>query len=427
MQTTLQPIPKSWSRSISVLFWMLTGVYLLSCLTPLHIHFDSIRYYNIKDCIEFGCPPDSFPANDYLPFGYTFLLITLSKLGILNAVSIVLVNCFYLFGGIYFLHRIMPNKTHPLLPAVVLLLSWVVIKFTLHPLSEMQYIFFSMGSLFCFHQFVTRKNFVFLGLSFILAFATLLTRTVGVSLLGALLLGVLWQYREDLLRIIKKNKIIVVVLAAVGVILIFFARQLKILDYTSLLKSSVDQGGMGKFVGENLKNHLTELSEIFINLPSKKLASYMSPTVSTVLFMGIGLLVLVAFFYLLFRKSPRIPMYIKIYLVLYALIILNWPYYDPRFWVPVLPLMVIVVMEADWATHRVGMTLKRLYLGFVLFTGLTAAAYSLYTGFDKHRFATNHAAGDYRNEFETYFFGKPLSDTAKTVDPNVVEILKKYN
>ncbi len=427
MQTTQQPMPKSWSISISILFWALTGIYLLSSLTPLHIHFDSIRYYNIKDCIEYGCPPDSFPAKDYLPFGYTFLLIFLSKLGILNAVSIVLVNCFYLFGGIYFLHRILPNKTHPLLPGVVLLLSWVVIKFTLHPLSEMQYIFFSMASLYCFHKFTTQKNYVFLGLSFLLAFATLLTRTVGISLLGALLLGLIWQFREDLVRIMRKNKIIVAVLAVVGVLLIFFARQLKILDYTSLLKSSMDQGGLGKFVGENLKNHLTELSEIFINLPSKKLETYMSPTLSTLLFIGTGLVVLIAFFYLLFRKSPRIPMYIKIYLTLYALIILNWPYYDPRFWVPVLPLMVVVVIEADWARHRIGLVIKRLYLGFILLSGLTAAAYSLYTGFDKHRFATNHARGDYRNEFETYFFGKPLSDTAKTVDNNVVEILKKYN
>jgi hypothetical protein len=53
--------------------------------------------------------------------------------------------------------------------------------------------------------------------------------------------------------------------------------------------------------------------------------------------------------------------------------------------------------------------------------------YSLKTGLNKEEFAKKQANGVYRNEYETYFFGKPLSDTAVHLDQNVVDILNRYN
>ena len=67
-------------------------VYLVNCLTPLRLHVDMLRYFAIKDCVELGCPPDSAAAKDYLPWGYTGLLLFLSKLGILKSFVIVAIN-----------------------------------------------------------------------------------------------------------------------------------------------------------------------------------------------------------------------------------------------------------------------------------------------------------------------------------------------
>ena len=106
---------------------------------------------------------------------------------------------------------------------------------------------------------------------------------------------------------------------------------------------------------------------------------------------------------------------------------MNWPYYDPRFWVPVLPLLAVVVLRTPFTLPSWVKGIGKLYLVVYLFLGVFAAGYSLYVGFNKERFSRNQAAGDYRNEYEIHFFGKPLTDTAKQVDPNVVEILNKYD
>ena len=430
MPSQLQPLPNSVNNLFRLLFAVMTLAFLANCFTPLHIHFDSIRYYNIKDCIEFGCAPDSFAATDYLPYGYTALLIILSKLGILNAFFIAFVNCIYLFAGTYFIQKIFKGLVHPLLLFVIILFNWTVIKFAAHPLSEMQYIFFSCTSLYCFHLYTQKKNYGWLALAFLSGFLTVLTRTVGVSILPALVLGVLYEHREQIKRIIRKNKLLVIVIIGVLVValvaLVFFAKQLKIDDYTHLLNERLGKG-LGSFIGENIQNHLRELGEVLLNLPSSKLLDYLPASTGLALFIALGAGTLIWILYALFAKNSQIPFFIRMYLLFYIFIILNWPYYDPRFWVPVLPLLVAVLLRTPFNRWTWLKWLSRAWLAVYLALGFFAAGYALKTGFNKAEFAKKQANGVYRNEYETYFFGKPQSDTAGTVDPNVEQILKKYN
>src|ERR1700676_4532646 len=125
-----------WSISI------LGFLFFLNCFTPLRLHYDMLRYFAIKDCIESKCPPGADP-NDYLPYGYTALLLLLSKLGILRSFSIVFVNCLYLFGGLFFVRKIFSYIRSPFFLIFLVLLNWTIIKFVTHPLSELQYLFFS--------------------------------------------------------------------------------------------------------------------------------------------------------------------------------------------------------------------------------------------------------------------------------------------
>ncbi len=91
------------TRVLKWAVYILSFLFFLNCFTPLRLHFDMLRYFAIKDCIESKCPPGADP-NDYLPYGYTVLLLLLSKLGLLRSFSIVFVNCLYLLGGLY-LHK----------------------------------------------------------------------------------------------------------------------------------------------------------------------------------------------------------------------------------------------------------------------------------------------------------------------------------
>ena len=111
--------------------WILGFLFFLNCFTPLRIHYDMLRYFAIKDCIESKCPPGADP-NDYMPYGYTGLLLLLSKLGILKSFSIVFVNCLYLFGGLYFVRKIFNNLHTAFFMFFLVLLNWTIIKFVAH-------------------------------------------------------------------------------------------------------------------------------------------------------------------------------------------------------------------------------------------------------------------------------------------------------
>jgi len=425
MQQPLYPVNATVNRLITLALFVMAIIYLAACFTPLHIHFDSIRYYNIKDCIEHGCAPESFASKDFLPIGYTGLLLTLSKLGILNGFAIVFVNCLYLFAGLYFIRKVFDKLVHPVLFMVIALLHWTVIKFSMHPLSEMQYIFFSGASLYCFHSYLQKKSYWHLAFAFLFAIATFLTRTIGISLLPALVLGIMWQHRQQLRRLIKKNSILLIIIILAGVALIYFGRE-KVMEYSSFLEGPLEKG-LGNFIVDNAKHHFAELAELFINMPGNKLMSYLPASLGELAFILLGIVCFAWLMWSMFSSRARIPFYIRAYVLFYMFIIFNWPYYDPRFWLPLLPLMVIIIMRTPLSKPTWLKGVGRLYLGIYLLLGLLAAAYALYTGFDKERFARNQAAGEYRNEYEIHFFGKPLSDTATQVDQNVLEILNKYD
>ncbi|HUR10642.1 MAG TPA: hypothetical protein VM012_04700 [Flavitalea sp.] len=427
--SSLQPSPYHFAPAAKKFFILaaalLSIVYLAGAFTPLHLHVDSIRYFNIKDCIEFGCPSGSFAATDSLPYGYTFLLIAFSKLGILNHISIVLINCVFLFCGLYFVWHILKMHVPALLVIILSLFNWTIIKFAIHPLSEMQYIFFSFASLYCFHRYVQQNSYVWLGSAFVLSLFTILTRTIGISLVPALVLGIAWQHRAGLKDLLIKNKIIVIIGIGIFAVLLFFAKQFRILEYASSLKGPF-QKGIVHFVMQNLEYHFTELSEIFVNAPSNKVLHYLPSSLGTGIFIGFGMLIFFALVYLMFRKST-LPFYIKAYLFFYLLIIMNWPYYDPRFWVPVIPIVAALALTFPYHNYFTGRIFSRLYIGYYMVTGFIAAAYALSVGLDKETFSTHHATGVYRNEYEQHFFDKPLSDTAKKIDQNVLDILNKYD
>jgi hypothetical protein len=59
--------------------------------------------------------------------------------------------------------------------------------------------------------------------------------------------------------------------------------------------------------------------------------------------------------------------------------------------------------------------------------GVVSMGYLTYTSLNKKVFARTQAGGVYRNDYETLFYGKPLSDTARTTDPGLVDLLRRYN
>lgn len=405
--------------------YLLVIIYLINCFTPFRMHVDTMRYFAIKDCIEFGCPESSDAALDYLPYGYTALLLLLSKLGILTSFTLVLINCLYLFGALFFIKKLFERSLDIYLFIPLVLLSWVIIKFTVHPLSEMQYLFFSMGSLYLFYQFTKTKKIVSLAGSFILAGFAFITRSVGIALVAGLIAGLCWQYRKELGIFFKKYKIATVFLILLCTATIFFSKQLGVNHYIGEFTKQFDKGvSFGKLIGW----HFSEWAEITINTSGVKIQHYLPDSTGKILFIVLGILIFTFVVYLLYFKKNKVPFIVKSYLFFYFLLMFNWPFYDPRFWVPVVPLIIAVLVQ--FSKSSVSPTFPRrsiqMISGIYIILGVVSVSYMTYTSFNKKVFAKKQANGVYRNEYETVFFGKPLSDTARHIDSFILKTIKNH-
>lgn len=422
LPTTSSPNDK-WVNLLKWISFALAAVYLANCVSPLRFHIDTNRYFAIKDCFEVGCAPDSVAAQDYLPYGYTFLLLGLSKAGILHSFTIILINAIYLMAALYFTARIFAGMFNKYLLFVLVLLNWTTIKFMVHPLSEMQYLFFSMAALYFFHRYAKEKKIMPLLLAFACGALAFFTRTVGVTLIAALVAGVMWEYRQQIIQLVKKHKVILIALAVLVVLVVAFSKFLGLDHYTGVLTKQFDEGAK---VTRVFKWHLTEFTEIGLNTSIARLNTVFSSTTSSIIFIGIGILYLAGYIYLLFIRRNNIPFVVKAYLLFYTLLMFNWPFYDPRFWVPVVPLFIALVCQMKLTT----VTWRRLSYVLIIpyvISGLAAIGYMTYTSFDKKLMAKKQANGVFRNEYETYFFGKPLSDTATKTDAYLLDVLKRHN
>ncbi len=418
------PLPgESQARLLKWIFYLLGFVFLLNCFTPLRIHYDMLRYFSIKDCLEGHCPPYA-DRNDYLPFGYTALLLVLSKLGILRSFSIVLVNCFFLFGGMYCVRKVFDYLRSPYFFFFLVLLNWTVIKFVTHPLSEMQYLFFSLASVYSFYRFVQTRKFMPLLTAFLLAGLAFITRTVGITLVAALFVSLIWEYRKQLLILLKKNKIIAVaiLLGMAGVLI--FSKQLGLNHYSGVMSK---QFGAGLHFSDVIKWHFSEWGEILSNSSKAKVVSYLPSKTGDWLFVMAGVLGVCGFAYICFIRKNSIPFIVKAYLLFYSLLMFNWPFNDPRFWVPVIPLIAAVIAQTSFSQNRMVKYIAILYLFVYSLLGLSSLGFMTYTSFNKKAFAKSQAKGTYRNEYEVHFFGKTLSDTATHTDPDLVDFLNKYD
>jgi hypothetical protein len=408
---------------LKVIAGILVVLYLLNCFTPLRIHYDMLRYFAILDCLNYGCPPDSVAAQDYLPYGYTYLLLILAKLGVLKSFSIVLINCFYLFTALYLVKKMFPDTMPAYLFYVLVLLNWTIIKYVTHPLSEIQYLFFSIASLYFFFRYTREHRALLLLPTMVFAGLAFLTRTVGIALVPAILLGLAWERREQLKTMLAKNRIVSIVLLILVCSIAVFSKQLGLNHYTGVMSTQMKAGpGFWNI----LFQHFKEWAELLLNIPYNRLEAYLPGEGGLWVFSCFGIAFFGWFLFILFSRKS-IPVVLKIYLAAYSLILFSWPFIDPRFWVPVAPFLIAVLMQTPLSLKKpFGYVLLLLFAGYII-SGIPAVGYMTYTSLNRKVEARTQAKGVYRSEYEIHYYGRPLSDTARNVDSFVLHVLQKYD
>jgi len=396
-----------------IIILLLLVCYLVNCFSPLRLEYDSIRYFSLKDCLDHACPAGFKAAEDPHPYGYVMVLWGLDRLGLLHPFVIAFVNVVYLAGALFFCGKIFQGVKKGLSGrdlewgVILLLLSYPVVKFSIYPLSEMQYLFFSFGCLYFLRLFLDRgQRWGAFVLTLVFAGLAVFTRTVGIALLPAMAAGIGWHYRAALRR---NWKVVLglVLLVAGGGIWVLMRRDI------GLYANSVRVAGASWKV--LLREHFTEWGELLLNVPASKF-----PEVLRWVFMVIGSFFAGFVCVFIFRKRKKLPLAPTVYLGCYSALIFCWPFYDVRFWIPAAPVIVMVLLHGRYVR------LMRVFVLFFIIAGVAAMGYATYTSFSKRALARSQAGGRYRNEYETHFFGKPQADTAVVEDPYVLHVLETY-
>lgn len=390
------------SKGWLFLIGILVAAYLANCFTPLRVSYDSIRYFALKETIEGSWPAEFGVQKDFLPYGYVLFLLTLSKLGILSAFTISFFHLLYLAGSLYFVCRIFTPTVNFIYLVLLTLLNWTVIKFTITPVSEMQFLFFSMGAIFFYHRFELTRKPAHAVLLAIFITAAVFTRVVGLLLPMAMAISYIIKHYSSFLVLLKAKAYAWIIMISAGIIAIFLMWQLKFITYLGYLTRPLTSDPKNFFT-TNIRQHLVDWASIFLNSPVEKFRSFPYYQLIQLTYALAGIIFLWIIGKRIFNKRYAIPLQIRIYLVLYILLIFNWPFYEPRFWFPVLPLILAILLQP----FKLGKPFYRytpIAASWYCIAGILSIGYYTWLTFDKRAFALRHENGIYRTEYEWHYF-----------------------
>lgn len=408
----------------SFILLILSVAYMANSFTHFRLGNDVLRYIQLKEWLETGKHPVMEMGN-HLPYGYPVFLLLLSKLGLCSSFYIVLANYLYLGGSLYFVNSIFRNRIKAWHLIALTLLNWAIVKSAITPLSDIQYMFFSTGTLFFFTAYMSNKKISFMAGLLIFAFLAIITRTIGVLLIFSMVLTLILQKKNTNRGKAQALRILLLATTLCLILVVLFSTFFRINDYVNLMLSFFETDPTG-FWMTNIRWHLADLAEIFINTSQFKI-NFVNTGIKEAFFIVAGVFSLIYFLQLLIKKKKDIPIVIIIYLLGYIIIVFNWPTYDARFWVPVIPLLITVVLHTPVSAN------PYLHYGFFswklayICLGAFVIGYYSYLTFNKSAFAERHDAGIWKNEYETYFFGRSIDNRNTKPRPYILYILDTYD
>lgn len=401
-------------------------VYLINCFTPFRLTNDTVRYFALMED-RLGTWPDSFgQPTDFLPVGYVYFLEILARLHLLSPFSIAFCQLLYLAGSLYFIRQLFGAAINTWLFAFLVLLNWTTIKLVMTPLSELQFLFFSSATLYAHQRFLQNKRLAQLGLTILLSLLAFVTRTAGIVLIAALVLSFVLSQRKVITGWLRQRPVVsvgalIALLAGITVLV----TQPKFITYFGYFWRPLTRDG-GSFFVNNLRLHCMDFAELFINTPYSKVAMLSASPVAAIAYLLTGLLFLCLLLWCLVKHRARIPGSVSVYLVLYLVVIFNWPFFEARFFFPILPLMLAVFLLHLQQVARQQRLLAAAWLTCYVIVGVFVMAYYSRLSLEKDFMRKRHDAGLWKAEYDYLFSGRPVEDST-TVNQKALYILRKYN
>jgi hypothetical protein len=362
------------------------------------------------------------------PPGYPALLAVLMRVGLAHPWAIVGLNVVLLSVGLFATYSLLireffEDKAVVLIICSFFLLSFVVVKHFTIPLTDVPFFCCSMCCLAVMSQ-TTKMDwnwrFVILAVvAWLLAVAAITVRRVGVALVPPLVFMIVCspQFKSLLKRLSRGTKLIIIVVSVfVGVGTVHMVAKTSTLsDFIGVAKKSK----ISTLVLQILSYRLTEFGELLVNVPMS-----MTPTKLHVMVPWIGLLLFLLTLFGLAAKRREISS-TEVFLVCYMGILFAWPYYDARFWLPVIPLLIAYSVLAV-KSLRLPNGVIAIYCIVFATLGFVAIAYSTRISFAGSTFPDRYGDGTLRPTYCAAFKSCRDGGDSNKVDAKVLRLLREY-
>ena len=324
---------------------VLAIVYSLQIFTPLRLSTDTIVLLSAAQSAAHGGGLLYHGQPTQYPPGYPMLMAALLRLGIGHVWLIVGISMVSLLIGLgavrfFLLRGFFSDESSLLTVCIVSLLSFVTIKYTVIPLTDPLFFGVAMCCLAVMCSAASRFTWRKLALSAALVFISISIRKIGITLIPVLFWIVVTRTEVQRhlihLSVGMKAAIGAATAFATGIVVWLFFTASVMRRFAMIGNASAALGGhtVMDSVSNILAFHFKELGEIAINFPFPALGPMIRHWVP---FVGAAVFLLVVGG--LFSRRRRLGV-VDIFFISYSAVILVWPFYDPRFWLPVLPFLV---------------------------------------------------------------------------------------
>jgi hypothetical protein len=422
---------------------VLALLYLVQVATPLRLHPDTVVLLSVGESVAHG---NGFLFNGQptvFPPGYPALAALLLKLRLAHNWALIGFNVISLLVGLwavgYVLMRRIFDTIFPVLNVcLVSLLSFVFIKYSAIPLTEAGFFGLAMCCLAAMESIsrvnLGRKFWLHTTASWVLLLAALAVRRVGIALIPALLWSLVShaELRQCIRRLSNRTKIATFSGIAGACALTAWI----VMDNLSVIRDRFDAVLRGHSLADAVPGvlffRLRELSEMTLNLPITALPSAIRPV--GLLAGGLALVLILQGIAITMKReiSPT-----AVFLCSYSLVIFSWPWYDPRFWFPVIPLLTAyagLAVKQVIVRHPSLEMFGRLYLVMFVLIGTITLGWSTMVTFsglrfpDAYReFSKSQFPENFRPAYCAAFRSCPDGADASHVDTRVLRLLRQYN
>ena len=409
------------------LLLVLAVCFVLQVVSPLRLNTDAIVLLSMGESGAHGGGFLDDGQKTVFPPGYPALLALLLSLGLAHSWVIVGLNVVFLSTGLIATRSLLIREFFEDRAAVLMicsfsLLSYVAVKHSTIPLTDVPFFCCSMCCIAAMSRIATADSnwrFVILaGAAWFLAMAAISVRRVGVALVPPLAFAIIRSSQFGAL--LKQLSLRAKLIAAASSLLMCIGTIYVVLRTSSLSDfGSVEKVKIYNLVLQILAYRLTELGELFGNVPLSKMPARLQIMVP---WMGFFLFLLVLSG--LATKRRKISS-TEIFLVCYMGILFGWPYYDARFWLPVIPLVgaysVLAVRTLNFP--RVAVTIYCIVFATL---GFGAIAYSTRISFAGSKFPDKYGDGYLRPTYCAAFHSCRDGGDPNKVDAKALRLLREY-